>query len=323
MGYLNHDYITRHQRMGANDSKTSLIKVKRYYLRMLLWQSFKTIKGDMESEDDYQRIASDGIDDEYIDNVALEMECILAANPITKERLRKIPRTNTYANSLNVFVGRQRSGKSYQAIQEIIKISRIDPNAHLVIYINENGTCDDDTFKRFKELIDLPIAYVKYSEAEKFLKKLIEYKEIYNNIKTEHAENEIPKECLPELLENLYIDDLDKEHLHTLILMEDATTQKTVKDSTNYINHLMTKCAHIQCSFFVIIHYWKALTPNLKSNIYTAYIYPGYSRQQLTYILYQMNLPDNYKDIYNIYRKLNGHQKLIIDCNEFNFKVSD
>ena len=276
--------------------------------------------------DEYQRIASDEIDeysDDYVNNVALEMEAHLVANPITKERLRKIPRTNTYANSLNVFVGRQRSGKSYQAIQEIIKISRIDPNAHLVIYINENGKCDDDTFATFRELIYLPVVYVKYSEAEKFLRKLIEYKNIYNTIKDNKAENEVPKKCLSELLENLYIDDLDKEHLHTLILMEDATTQKTIKDSSSYINHLMTTCAHIQCSFFVIIHYWKALTPNLKSNIYSAYIYPGYSRQQLTYILYQMNLPDNYKDIYEVYKKLTGHKKLIIDCNNFTYSISD
>ena len=260
-------------------------------------------------------------DDTEQDDIALEMECTLAANPITKERLRKIPKTNTYANSLNVFVGRQRSGKSYQAIQEIIKISRYDPNAHLLVYVNERGECDDDTFSTFKELIYIPIVYVKYSDAETFLKKLIKYKNIYNNIKDNHAEKEIPENCLNELLEWLYIDDLEKEHLHTLILMEDATTQKTIKDSSSYINHLMTTCAHIQCSFFVLIHYWKALTPNLKSNIYTAYIYPGYSRQQLTYILYQMNLPDSYKDIYEIYKKLPEHGKLIVDCNNCSYSV--
>ena len=102
--------------------------------------------------------------DSDVDDVALEMECQLAANPIVKERLRKIPNTNTYANSLNVFVGRQRSGKSYQAIQEIIKISRYDPCAHLLIYVNEKGESDDDTFSRFKDMIEIPIAYVKYSE---------------------------------------------------------------------------------------------------------------------------------------------------------------
>ena len=270
-------------------------------------------------------------DESDVDSVALEMECQLAANPIVKERLRKIPNTNTYANSLNVFVGRQRSGKSYQAIQEIIKISRYDPCAHLVVYVNEKGESDDDTFSTFKDMIDLPIAYVKYSEIVNFMKKLLEYKNIYNKIKDNKAEHEVPKECLDELLNSLYIDDLDESapndvrlrrpYLHTLILMEDATTQKLIKDTSSYLNHLMTTCAHIQCSFFVLIHYWKALTPNLKSNIYTAYIYPGYSRQQLTYILYQMNLPDSYKDIYEKYKLLREHGKLVVDCNLSSYKI--
>ena len=255
------------------------------------------------------------------DNVALEMECMLASKPITKEKLRKIPSTNTYANSLNVFVGRQRTGKSYQAIQEIIKISRIDPNAHLLVYVNQHGKCDDDTFDRLKEMIEIPIIYVKYSDVEMFLKNLIDYKQIYNSIKNERAEREVPNEYLDELFGELYIEDFDKSHLHTLVLMEDATTQKIIKDTSSYINNLMTTCAHIQCTFFVLIHYWKALTPNLKSNIYTAYIYPGYSRQQLSYILYQMNLPNSFKEIFEVYRKISNHQKLIVDCNEFNFYV--
>ena len=136
--------------------------------------------------------------DSDIDDVALEMECQLAANPIVKERLRKIPNTNTYANSLNVFVGRQRSGKSYQAIQEIIKISRYDPCGHLLIYVSEKGESDDDTFSRFKDMIELPIAYVKYSDIVNFMKKLLDYKNIYNKIKDNHAEQEVPKECLDE-----------------------------------------------------------------------------------------------------------------------------
>jgi len=189
-----------------------------------------------------------------VDDVALEMECQLAANPITKEKLRKIRNTNTYANSLNVFVGRQRSGKSYQAIQEIIKISRYDPCAHLVVYVNEKGESDDDTFSTFKEMIEVPIVYVKYVEVEAFLKQLLNYKNIYNKIKDNNAEKEVPSECLDELLDGLYINDLNRPHLHTLILMEDATTQKIIKNTTSYLNHLMTTCAHIQCSFFVLIH---------------------------------------------------------------------
>ena len=185
------------------------------------------------------------------DDVALEMECHLLNNPIKKERLRKIQGTNTYMNSLNVFVGRQRTGKTYQAIQEIIKISRYDRNAHLLIYVNEKGESDDDTFSIFKDMIELPIAYVKYSEFEDFMKHILNYKTIYNKIKDNHAEREVPKEYLNELYDSLYIDDFNKDYLHTLILFEDATTQKTIKDTSSYANHLMTTCAHIQCSFFV------------------------------------------------------------------------
>ena len=274
-----------------------------------------------ESQSFNDSLCSNEIDDDDVDDVQMEMEGLLSAHPIVKESLRKIKGTNTYANSLNVFVGRQRSGKSFQAIQEIIKISRIDPTAHLLVYVNQKGSCDDDTFETFKEMIEIPIEYVRYDNVEGFLKKLLKYKDIYNKIKSNNAEEEVPKECLQELFENLYISDFSKPHLHTLILMEDATTQKSIKDSSSYINHLMTTCAHNQTTFFVLIHYWKALTPNLKSNIYTAYIYPGYSRQQLNYILYQMNLPDSYKDIYEIYRKISQHQKLIVDCNEFSWKV--
>ena len=72
-------------------------------------------------------------------------------------------------------------------------------------------------------------------------------------------------------------------------MFEDAT-QFMKSKGADYVNNLMTKCRHMQCSFFVIIHYWKALSTNLKSNLSTIYIFNGYSKQQLSYILYQINV---------------------------------
>ena len=119
-----------------------------------------------ESQSFNDSLCSNEIDDDDVDDVQMEMEGLLSAHPIVKESLRKIKGTNTYANSLNVFVGRQRSGKSFQAIQEIIKISRIDPTAHLLVYVNQKGSCDDDTFETFKEMIEIPIEYVRYDNVE-------------------------------------------------------------------------------------------------------------------------------------------------------------
>ena len=85
------------------------------------------------------------------DDVTEDMNAILAANPITKERLRCIPNTNTYANSVNVYVGRPRSGKTYLALHDIISVIRNDETAHLMVYINESGQCDVRFCVRVKE----------------------------------------------------------------------------------------------------------------------------------------------------------------------------
>ena len=253
--------------------------------------------------------------DNYIDDVTEDMNAILETNPITKERLRYIPNTCTYANSVNVYVGRPRSGKTYLAIHDIISVIRNDETAHLLVYINESGQCDDDTFDRFQELIDIPIIFVKYADAEQYLRQLLQYKQIYNRIKDTHTDiREIPKEVVEDLQDNLHISDLSLPFLHTLILLEDATNSKAIRKADSYINDLLTRCAHTQFSFFILIHYWKALTTNIKANLSTIYIFGGYSRQQLSYMLYQMNIPVDLKTLARQYAKIRQYGKLMIDC---------
>ena len=256
------------------------------------------------------------------DTVYEDMNAMLTINPIKKEKLRKIRGTNTYANSVNVYVGRPRSGKTYLALHDIISVVRNDPCVHLLVYINESGNCDDDTFDRFQELITVPIMFVKYKDCEKYLKQLLEYKNIYNRIKQNNMpETKIPNDVKSEIMEYLFISDFTRDYLHTIILTEDATNAKVLRKPDSYINDLLTRCAHTQFSFFILIHYWKALTTNIKANLSTIYIFRGYSRQQLTYMLYQMNLPVSVKELWNEYAAIPNYGKLMIDCNNCNFKV--
>ena len=257
------------------------------------------------------------------DDVMEDMNAILAINPIKKERLRKINNTNIYANSVNVYVGRPRSGKTYLALHDIISVVRNDECCHLLVYINEKGECDDDTFERFQQLINVPIIFVKYKDCDKFLSTLLDYKSIYNKIKDSNMDvSTIPVEVRNELEDNLYIDDFNREHLHTLIMLEDATNSKAIKKSDSYINDLLTRCAHTQFSFFILIHYWKALTTNIKANLSTIYIFSGYSRQQLQYMLYQMNIPISMKELFPHYNRMPQYSKLSIDCNTGDFNIS-
>ena len=257
------------------------------------------------------------------DDVFEDMATMLSIKPITKERLRKIPRTNTYANSVNAYVGRPRSGKTYLALHDIISVVRNDPNTHLLVYINEKGDCDDDTFDRFEDLITVPVVFVKYADSEKFLRQLLDYKQIYNKIKNKKIQpRDIPANVTEELFEALYINDFSRDHLHTLIMLEDATNSKQLRRADSYINDLLTRCAHTQFSFFILIHYWKALTTNIKANLSTIYIFGGYSRQQLQYMLYQMAIPTSTKELFPMYTVMPRYSKLIIDCNTGDFKIT-
>ena len=256
------------------------------------------------------------------DDVISDMNALLEINPITKERLRKISCTNTYANSVNVYVGRPRSGKTFKALHDIISVIRNDPNVHLLVYINEKGECDDDTFDRFQQLITVPIVFVKYTDCEKYLKNLLEYKGVYNKIKAHGlSEDEIPPDVRDEIEDVLMANDFNREYLHTLILTEDATNAKALRKTDSYVNDLLTRCAHTQFSFFIIIHYWKALTPNIKANLSTIYIFGGYSRQQMQYMLTQMNIPISLRDLYPMYAAMGAYGKLAIDCNTCEFNI--
>ena len=170
---------------------------------------------------------SDSVDDEMLIN--------LYENPINRESLEKIPGTHTYVNSVNVFVGRQRTGKTYTAIKEIIKISRNHPETHLLVYVNKDGKPNDDTFERTKDLINCSIIYVSYDDSRDYLEKLLEYKRTYNIIKDKHLEHDLPPKHFDELSENLSVSNLDNEYLHTIILLEDATQFMRSK-SAGYVN---------------------------------------------------------------------------------------
>jgi CTP:phosphocholine cytidylyltransferase-like protein len=58
------------------------------------------------------------------------------------------------------------------------------------------------------------------------------------------------------------------------------------------------------------------MTTNVKANLSSIRIFPGYSPQQLSYMLYQTNMPITFKELYKQYSNLSAdlHQSIFIDC---------
>jgi len=241
---------------------------------------------------------------------------------IKTEALTKIhPEINCYYNSVNVFVGRQGAGKGYQALTEIIKISRVSPITHLLIYVSKFGTQSDKTFESLKHLIKIPIIYVKYEDKDDKNKDSIQvfskiqcYKRLYDEIKSKHLEDEIDDEQKQEIFDVLKINDFTASTLHTLILFDDVANNPLIQ-SKGFFAEMLGVCRHIHCSFFLTIQFWKSITTEIKANVSTIFIFGLYSKQQLNVMLYQIPTHYTFEEIYEVYKQLEKHDCLIVDVN--------
>jgi hypothetical protein len=246
-------------------------------------------------------------------------DAMIMLNKQNKDKLdraliSKIPTSNTYLNSVNIAVGKQESGKSFKLIEEIVKISRVSTNTHLLIYSNKTGCPSDDTFETQKDLIKIPIEYIAHDELPEYMEEFLMWKDLYKEIKEDGLEERIDNKQKQELFEKMKINDFSRPCLHTLVFLEDVAQAKIIKTEKTYINELMTQCRHIHCSFFLAIQFWKAVPTGLKSQITTLYIYGGYSKQQLRYIFSQTNVPVELNEIWSKYILFKNHEKIVVDA---------
>jgi hypothetical protein len=233
---------------------------------------------------------------------------------LRREKVKKLhPEVNTYRNSINILVGKQGSGKTYSALREIIKISYVDPTSHLLLVINNSGVSNDATFNVLEPCFRIPYKFIKYDDAEDYVRNLILYKDLYNKIKTNHLENEIVDEQVRELFEVLHLNSLNLPFLNTIIYFEDCANNKLFKKSTMYFPQIVATCRHNGLTLFFSTQFWKGVPTELKANATTIYVFRDFSKQQINYILQQTPLRHDKDKVYRQYQKLRSHDKLIVD----------
>ena len=207
-------------------------------------------------------------------------------------------------NSFNIFLGKQGTGKTTSILKELMKLSTIKNDYHLIIYVSNNSS--DDTFNKLKNYINIPIVKTDYQHLNQQFEQLIKLKDTYNKM----IDGEIPKS--DEILANLYINDFSKDRLHTFILMDDAAF--VLKNENNPWFKWLCQLRHLNTTVALCLQIWKSINPSLKSQITSINIFKGYSRQQLNFIYQQIAVDVDFNEFMRMYNKLNTRQKLIIDC---------
>ena len=219
------------------------------------------------------------------------------------------PEVTLRYNTLNIFVGQRGSGKTYNGFNEVAIISRINSKFHKFIYVSNNP--NDETYKKFKPFITIPHEIVDYEHAEDAIKELREYKQAYDEIKEKHLENLITDECRDEILDNLRIKDFRAKSLHTLIMYDDA--MEVFKKPTSKQYRWLLENRHFRATYILCIQDWKGISPELKANIDSVWIFGGFPRNRILYIYNQLACPIEKEIFCMYYSRMNKRDVLIIN----------
>ena len=231
----------------------------------------------------------------------------------TKKFISKVhPDINFRYNSFNIVVGNQGTSKTTTVMKEIMKLSYVDHDYHLLIYVTDNES--DETFQKLSEYIDFQIVQCNYDEVEEVFDEVVRLKNRYNKMQKE----EIPRD--ESILDDLFIDDFEKDRLHTYIMFDDASFIFD-KNSKSRFKKWLCQCRHLNITAVCIIQIWGSLDSKLKSQLSSVMIARGFSRQICQLILRQVATDVSFDDFWEEYIKLQQYQKIFFDCVDNTMKV--
>lgn len=269
----------------------------------------------------YRSDSSDYEDDVIPFNIDAAMSAAYKRNEgkIMSESIRPIA-VDIYSwyNSLNILVGPQGKGKTHVMLRDIIQISRLqDKNFHLIVYISKNGSINDSTFEAQQELIQLPIHVVSDANAEKYLKELDLWKELYDRYSTTPRIT-IDNDKLQQMFDFLRINKLGKPNqpLNTIILCEDFVRSKLLKSS--YFTNYITQLRHKHSIVYINVQFFKSIPTDYKNNATTFFIFSGFSRQKMQYIYQQVPMPVEFEELWHYYMKMRNHDFIMINVRTSN-----
>lgn len=227
---------------------------------------------------------------------------------------------NIRLNSVNVIVGKQSSGKTVIALEEIIKLGVLDTH-HLLVYVTKDGNESDRTWQSLKKLLTIPYVVVSESEAVSVIQTILSAKNLYNIIRNDNLEDKIDDGQKRDMFDVLRVNDFHRSTLHTIVLFDDISNSKLFRDEGSYFSQLIRRCRHINTSFFLLIQGWKGLRPHVKNEITTLFIFPSFNTQQLNYIYSQSASNLSREEFKEMYAKIcaiksnnpNTHPYMIID----------
>ena len=224
-------------------------------------------------------------------------------------------------SSINVFLGKQGKGKTFTMFKELVKLSLINSDVHLIVIVSKDGRIDE-TFESIKNNITIPYITVNYDEIVEYLNDLVFYKMIYDKIISEHLMDKIDDQQINDVLSFLHLDNFEKSSLQEIIIFDDAAYKAILTSPKSQIISMIHEARHYKFIFCFCVQGIKAIPLPIKEQMTTLFLFSGFINQKLPTIYQQSGITSiDYNDFKTLYHKLNEKDYILVDCRKGTFNV--
>lgn len=232
------------------------------------------------------------------------------------EQLQSVidPELNFRRNSINLYIGRRGSGKTFNVLRELIKLSQLPYFGGYNSFIYCTDKTNDDTVKELLGLVKLKVRVVSYDNMKVFLSDLVDVKDAYQEVLDKGLIHSATEKCKKDLINALDLSCFGEPTPGTVILYYDAINIfKSPKNKV--LLDLLHQNRQPRITYFLCLQDAFALPPQVKRNLDTCVIFGGYNDTQMLSILFrQLNSStQNNQTITQIYSKLSNREGLMFD----------
>ena len=224
-------------------------------------------------------------------------------------------------SSINVFLGKQGKGKTFTMFKELVKLSLIDSDVHLIVIVSKDGRIDE-TFESIKNNITIPYITVNYDEIVEYLNDLVFHKMIYEKIISDHLMDKIDDQQINDVLLFLHLDNFEKSSLQEIIIFDDAAYKAILTSPKSQIISMIHEARHYKFIFCFCVQGIKAIPLPIKEQMTTLFLFSCFINQKLPTIYQQSGITSiDYNDFKTLYHKLNEKDYILVDCRKGTFNV--
>jgi hypothetical protein len=230
------------------------------------------------------------------------------------------PELNFGRNSINLYIGRRGSGKTFNVLRELIKLSHLPDQGGYNSFIYVTDKQNDSTVDELLQLVKLKTRVVSYANMLEFLNDYVDAKTAYAQVIKEGLQAKVTNECKADLFKSLDVTSW-VDTPGTVILYDDAINIFKNSRYKQLLNNLF-KNRQAQITYFLCMQDGFGLPVNVKRNLGCCIVFGGYNDTQMLVTLFrQLSSTENIKMLIGVYFRLTNREGLHFDYDNENGSV--